>query len=92
MDKQRVLLDNEQWKIDLDGLVDDAYKDCQEQGLKMERLALWRISQSTFYVKVRSYKNYSRKNQYSNADYEFYILPYFERTRVLTIEKNIVRK
>ena len=23
--------DNEQWKIDLDGLVDDAYKVCQEQ-------------------------------------------------------------
>jgi hypothetical protein len=89
MDQSRVIEDEEEeWKMQLDDLADHAYKDCQEKLEKMEYLALYRINQRTFYVKVHSYKDYSDSNHPQHPDFEYYIIPYFERTRIVSVEED----
>jgi hypothetical protein len=85
IDQQRVLGKIAMWKMALDELVDTAYKTCLEQSAKSEKLVLWRVSETQFYVKVRLYKDHQGKT-YDSHNFDLYMVPYFERTRVVTVK------
>ena len=78
-----------EWKMALDGLNDNAYEDCLQQVEKSQHLVVWRVSKTAFYVKVRSYRDYSDQSKHSDSFFEYYKIPYFERTHVVSIKEHV---
>jgi hypothetical protein len=73
------------WKEQLDDLNESAYSDCNEQVEKAEWMAVWQLNAMTFYVKVKHYTDYSTCNQYRHDHFEDYMVPHYERTRVVSV-------